>query len=214
MKKINIAIVEDEPILLGNLKILLSSEYNITVVGAFKNAEAAIANLEEISPDIMPDIMIVDLGLPRKSGIELIKEIKAKMPNIDILVYTVYEDNEHVFSALKAGASGYILKGGGFKELIEDIHNLYNGGAPMSPKIAKKVIHEFQTEIENEEYILSPREKSIVIEIEKGLSYKEMADKFNISPHTVHTHIKNIYEKLHAKTRQEALLAARRKGII
>ncbi|MBI5894308.1 MAG: response regulator transcription factor [Deltaproteobacteria bacterium] len=209
-----IAIVEDEPILLGNLKILLSSEHNITVVGAFKNAEAAIANLEEISPDIMPDIMIVDLGLPRKSGIELVREVKAKMPNIDILVYTVYEDNEHVFSALKAGASGYILKGGGFKELIEDIYNLYNGGAPMSPRIARKVINEFQTEVKNEEYILSPREKNIVTEIEKGLSYKEMADKFNISPHTVHTHIKNIYEKLHAKTRQEALLMARRKGII
>ncbi len=210
MKKINIAIVEDEPILLENLKMLLSSEHNITIVGAFKDAEDAMANLKKISPDII----IIDLGLPRKSGIELIREIKIKSPNIDMLVYTGHEDNEHIFSALKAGASGYIIKGGSLKTLIEDVYDLYNGGAPMSPRIAKNVIHEFQTEVKNEEYILSPREKSMIIEIEKGLSYKEIADKFNISPHTVHTHIKNIYEKLHAKTRQDALLMARKKGII
>ena len=99
-------------------------------------------------------------------------------------------------------------------EIMEALHTLYEGGAPMSQKIARKVIMEFQDEADGEQYLLSPREKEIVKSIEIGLTYKEIAEKFNISPHTVHTHIKNIYEKLQAKDRREALLKARRKGII
>jgi two-component system NarL family response regulator len=99
-------------------------------------------------------------------------------------------------------------------ELIEALNELYEGGAPMSPKIARMVIQEFQDKGIDEQYLLSQREKEVIKEIENGLSYKEMADKFNISPQTVHTHIKNIYEKLQAGDRQEMLLKARKKGII
>ncbi|MBI5213458.1 MAG: response regulator transcription factor [Nitrospirae bacterium] len=205
-----IAIVEDNRLLLENLKLLLSGEANIEVVGDFISAEEALLRLKETAPEII----LADIGLPGMSGIELIKKAKGEMPDVEIMAHTIFEDKENVFSAIKAGASGYILKGSSPREIIEALHNLYKGGAPMSPKIARKVIMEFQDEGIGEQYILSHREKEIVKLVEKGLSYKEISKKLNISPHTVHTHIKNIYEKLQAKNRQEALIKARKKGII
>jgi DNA-binding NarL/FixJ family response regulator len=204
-------IVEDDPLLLENLKLLLSGESGITVVGAFGSAEDALQALEKTAPEIM----LADLGLPGMSGIDLIKRAKEEIPGVEIMAHTVFEDRENVFSAIKAGASGYILKGSSPREIVEAIHELYKGGAPMSPKIARKVIHEFQDEnITSEQYILSQREKDVVKCIEEGLTYKEISRKLKISSHTVHTHIKNIYEKLQAKDRGEALIKARKTGII
>ena len=204
-------IVEDDPLLLENLKLLLSGESGITVVGAFSSAEDTLQAIEKAAPEIM----LVDLGLPGMSGIDLIKKAKEEIPGVEIMAHTVFEDRENVFSAIKAGASGYILKGSSPREIVEAIHELHKGGAPMSPKIARKVIHEFQDEsITSEQYILSQREKDVVRCIEEGLTYKEISIKLKISSHTVHTHIKNIYEKLQAKDRGEALLKARKTGII
>src|SRR6185369_11886767 len=205
-----IAIVEDNRLLLENLRLLLDGETGISVVGAFLSGEEALSELAACSPDVM----LVDLDLPGISGIELIKRVKAKSPALDIMAYTIFEDRETVFSAIKAGASGYILKGSTPRELIESLNSLYRGGAPMSPKIARKVIQEFQDETVSESSLLSHREKEIVRGIEQGLTYKNIAEKFFISPHTVHTHIKNIYEKLQAKDRPEAISKARRKGLI
>ena len=204
-------IVEDDPLLLENLKLLLSGESGITVVGAFSSAEDALQALEKAAPEIM----LADLGLPGMSGIDLIKKAKEEIPGVEIMAHTVFEDRENVFSAIKAGGSGYILKGSSPREIVEAIHELHKGGAPMSPKIARKVIHEFQDEnITNEQYVLSQREKDVVRCIEEGLTYKEISRKLKISSHTVHTHIKNIYEKLQAKDRGEALIKARKTGII
>jgi DNA-binding NarL/FixJ family response regulator len=206
-----LVIVEDDPLLLENLKLLLSGESGIIVVGAFSSAEDALHALRKAAPDVM----LADLGLPGMSGIDLIKKVKEQMPGVEIMAHTVFEDRENVFSAIKAGASGYILKGSSPREIVEAIHELHKGGAPMSPKIARKVIHEFQDEnITSEQYILSQREKDVVKCIEEGLTYKEISKKLNISSHTVHTHIKNIYEKLHAIDRGDALNKARKTGII
>lgn len=210
LPNMHIGIVEDDPLLRQNLKLILSGEKNITILGAWGSAEEALPALKKLSFDIM----LVDLGLPGMSGIELIKKIKEDKPEIEIMAHTVFEDRDNVFSAIKAGASGYILKGSTPRELIEALNNLHQGGSPMSPKIARKVVREFQDEGVSEEYLLSHREKEIVKCIEDGLAYKEIAEKLSISPHTVHTHIKKIYEKLHAKNRQEALITARKKGII
>lgn len=205
-----LVIVEDDSILQENLSRLLSGEREITVLGAYGSAEEALQNLKRLSPNIL----LVDLGLPGMSGLELIRKVKAEFPAVEIMVHTIFEDKENVFSAIKAGASAYILKGSSPRELVEAIHNLYQGGAPMSPKIARRLIAEFQTAGIEEQYLLSNREIEIVKGIEKGFSYKELATELNISPHTVHTHIKNVYEKLQVKNRPEALIKARRKGII
>jgi two-component system NarL family response regulator len=205
-----VGIVEDDPLLLENLKLLLSGEKGIAIVGTWGSAEQALSALKKLSPEVM----LIDLGLPGMSGIELIKKIKEEMSGIEIMAHTVFEDREKVFSAIKAGASGYILKGSSPRELIEALHNLHQGGSPMSPKIARKVVREFQDEGASGEYLLTPREKEIIKYIEDGLAYKEIAEKLSISPHTVHTHIKKIYEKLRSINRQDALIKARKKGLI
>jgi DNA-binding NarL/FixJ family response regulator len=203
-------IVEDDPILLESLKLILGGEAGITVAGAFGSAEDALRALRKSAPEVM----LTDLGLPGMSGIELIKKAKDDMPSLEIMTHTVFEDRENVFAAIKAGASGYILKGSSPREIVEAIHDIHKGGAPMSPKIARKVIHEFQDENVEDQYILSQRERDIVKCIEQGLTYKEISQRLKISSHTVHTHIKNIYEKLQAKDRGEALVKARKTGII
>jgi len=205
-----VSIVEDDVLLRQNLKLLLSGETGITVVSVYGSAEEALAGIKRSRPEIL----LADIGLPGMSGIELIGELKEQMPDLEIMAHTVFDDRETVFSAIKAGASGYILKGSTPRELIDALHTLAKGGSPMSPKIARKVIREFQDEGVDEQYLLSHRETEIVKEVENGLTYKDIATKLSISPHTVHTHIKNIYEKLHAKDRQGALVAARKKGII
>jgi DNA-binding NarL/FixJ family response regulator len=205
-----VSIVEDDVLLRQNLKLLLSGETGISVVSVYGSAEEALAGIKRAHPEIL----LADIGLPGMSGIELIGKLKDQMPELEIMAHTVFDDRETVFSAIKAGASGYILKGSTPRELIDALHTLAKGGSPMSPKIARKVIREFQDEGVDEQYLLSHRETEIVREIENGLTYKDIAARLNISPHTVHTHIKNIYEKLHAKDRQGALVAARKKGII
>jgi len=207
---VKISIVEDDVLLRENLKLLLSGESGITVVSVYGTAEEALQGIKKARPDIL----LTDIGLPGMSGIDLIRNVKDLIPDLEIMAHTVFDDRETVFSAIKAGASGYILKGSTPRDLIDALHTLAKGGSPMSPKIARKVIREFQDEGVDDQYILSHREIEIVKEIENGLTYKDIASKLAISPHTVHTHIKNIYEKLHAKDRPEALVTARKKGLI
>lgn len=205
-----LVIVEDDPLLLENLTLLLSGEGGITVAGSYRSAEEALKLFRRAKPEVM----LTDIGLPGMSGVDLIKKAKEAMPELEIMAHTVFEDRENVFSAIKAGASGYLLKGSSPREIIESIHSLYKGGAPMSPKIARKIILELQDDVASDEFLLTLRETEIVKLIEEGLTYKEIGERLTISTHTVHTHIKNIYEKLQAKNRHDAISKARKKGII
>lgn len=205
-----VAIVEDDKLFRENLNLLLSGDTGIHVVGVFANAEEALPALKKL----LPDIALVDLGLPGMSGVDLIAEVRERLPDTEVLAHTVFDERETVFAAIKAGASGYVLKGCSPRELIEALYSLFAGGAPMSQRIARKVIQELQHDGIENQYVLSQREKEIVRCIEDGLAYKEIGEKFAISPHTVHTHIKHIYEKLQARDRQDVLVKARRKGII
>jgi DNA-binding NarL/FixJ family response regulator len=204
-----VTIVEDDSVTRETLKLLLANEPQIEQVQAFESAEALL----ESSENLLTDVLLVDLDLPGMHGTELIQKVKQEQPDLDILVHTIYEDRENVFAAIKAGASGYILKGRSARDLIESLLVLQQGGAPMSPRIARKVLGEFQ-KIAVAENPLTPRESRIIRYIEEGLTYKIIAERLGISPHTVHNHIKNIYGKLHAGNRTDALNRARKIGIL
>jgi two-component system NarL family response regulator len=207
---LRLLIVEDDQLLRENLRVLLSGEAGMQVVAACGSAEEALPLLTSARPDVM----LSDLGLPAMSGVELIRKAKELVPALDIIVLTVSEDREAVFAALKAGAAGYIVKGATPRELVEALTALRAGGAPMSPKIARFVVKAFHDTPPPEEFLLSAKERAVLSGIQEGRSYKEIAGNMNISPHTVHSHIKNIYEKLQATDKRDALAKARRKGLI
>ena len=206
----NICIVEDNKPLLENLRLLIEGEPGFRVIGAFSSAEAALAAL----PWQDANLLLVDIDLPGLSGVDLINKVHPRMPQLQILVYTISEDRDTVFAALKAGAMGYLLKGCPPRELIESLRNLHQGGAPMSPRIARKVIRELQTPEGKGAELLSRREREILNAIALGKSYKEMAESLSLSSHTIHGHIKSTYEKLQAANRGEALQKARELGMI
>lgn len=203
-------IVEDDNLLLQNLNLLLSGENNIQVIGSSSSAEDALKKI--LNQEI--DILLTDLGLPQMQGVEFIQEVKKMDSRLQVIVNTINEDNETVFDAIRSGASGYILKGSTPRELIEAINELYEGGAPMSPKIARKVILEMQSVTINEQYLLSNKEREVLKLIEKGCSYLESAKELHVSKHTINSHIKKIYQKLHVKNKTEAIIQARKIGII
>ena len=181
-------------------------------VSAFDSAERLLASLEAAEA---PEVALVDLGLPGMSGLDLIDLLKERWPDLDIVVHTIPEERESVFSAILSGASGYLLKGASPEELLEGIASVRQGGAPMTPKIARAVIREFQRErtISDRE-ALTFREREILGQVAEGLAYKEIADCLHLSVHTVHTHLKRIYRKLHVKSKREAIIRARTKGMI
>lgn len=204
-------IVEDDTMLRDSMAILLNGEQNIEVTGAFGNAQEALLALKTQQPDVM----LVDLGLPAASdGIGLITEIKLRHPEVECMALTVFEDKQTIFTAIRSGASGYILKGATPRQLIEALHSLHEGGAPMSPKIARALICQFQESTGPESSLLTARETDVLQLLDKGLTYQQIAEKLCISHHTVHSHIKQIYEKLQAKGRRDALTKARKKGVM
>jgi len=208
--KTRLIIVEDDALLRNTLRLLIGGDLGFEITGDFSSAEETLHGLDASRPQMM----LCDLGLPGMSGIELIQKVKHVLPNLDIIAHTINEDRDSVFAALKAGATGYLVKGSSPREMIEALYSLRDGGAPMSPRIARAVIRELQDTPTDESFLLTAKEKNVLVVIQEGLAYKEIASKLNISPHTVHSHIKNIYEKLQAKNKKEALISARRKGII
>jgi two-component system NarL family response regulator len=210
-RPIRVAIVEDDTTTREALTILLSGEPGIDVVDAFADGQSLLGALRELDTDVL----LTDLGLPDCDGPELIAAVKDMRPRIEVMAFTVSEARDVVFAALRAGATGYVLKGCPPREIVEALHTLAAGGAPMSPRIARSVVRAFQNEPAiAEDYLLSARERDVLHQLEKGLSYKEVGAALHISPHTVHSHIKKIYEKLHATSRDQAVRIARMKGLV
>ena len=208
-----ICVVEDNLDLLQNLRLLLQGEPQIQVRGAYSSAEEALEKNDWQSTTVL----ISDIDLPGLSGVELIREISRRYPAILSLAYTIYEDRPVVLSAIKAGACGYLVKGCTPRELVEAIHELYEGGAPMTPRIARKLVAEYHKQPEDTEenaITLTVREREVLRLIEKGLSYKQISERLGISKHTVHSHVKKIYDKFHASGRDETLQRARQLGIV
>jgi len=200
---ISIAIVEDLDVVRNGLKDFISLSTDFLVVGAFKTGEEAFEHL----PEIRPDIVIMDINLPGMNGIECIRRVKDKSPGTQFMMFTVYENDDKVFEALKAGASGYLLKNTGLLHIAESVKELHEGGSPMSANIARKMVNLFRDNDKKNPFLdlLSNREKDILQLLAKGLLYKEIAEQLGITTGTVRIHIHKIYEKLHVQNRTEAI---------
>ncbi len=199
---IKVGIIEDEKEIRENLVKLINGSEGFTCCQVYSNAEDAIKDI----PGAGLDVVLTDINLPAKSGIDCVIELKPKCLNTNFLICTSFEDTETVFKALKAGATGYLIKTTQPSKLLDSIVEVYNGGSPMSSHIARKVVMSFkETEVNPELEKLSNREKEILDYLSKGLRYKEIADRVFLSTETVRTHIRNIYEKLQVNSRTDAL---------
>ena len=207
MKKIRVAIFEDNRNLRESLFNLLETSDQFTCVGAFANCERVVENIEETQPDVI----LMDIEMPLVNGIEAVRMIREKYPDVKILMETIFEEDEKIFQSICNGAQGYILKNTPPEEILDAIKEIYNGGAPMSPIIASKVLRMFKFNLSNQKdssFNLSSREKEILKCLVEGMSYKMIADTCFISADTVNGHIKNIYKKLQVHSKGEAVAKA------
>jgi DNA-binding NarL/FixJ family response regulator len=199
-----VAIVEDDKGLREQLALVLKTAADVECVAAYGSAEEAIKCIEAARPDVV----LMDINLPRMSGIECVAKLKEIMPSVQIIILTVYEDSERIFHALRNGASGYLVKSSPPEKLLEAITDVTQGGSPMSTHIARKVVQHFHMvgpALEEEQYPLSPREQEVLELLAAGYIYKEIGDKLSIATETVRTYVKHICQKMHVKNKTEAV---------
>ncbi|MGA2247408.1 MAG: response regulator transcription factor [Verrucomicrobiota bacterium] len=200
---ITVAIVEDNETVRNTMRELIDATPRLRCGGAYATAKEAMAEI----PRLQPDVVLMDIHLPGESGIACTARLKARMPDLQVIILTVYKDIELIFQALKAGASGYLLKRAPTEEVLRAIVDVHSGGAPMTSEIARLVVQSFRptAAIGIQEQGLSPRELEILVRLCDGLTNKEIAVKLGISAETVRTHLGHIYEKLHVQGRTEAV---------
>jgi len=203
-ERTTVAVVEDNAGLRRSIERLLQRAPGLRCVGAWADGESALARFSEARPDVV----LMDINLPGVSGIECTAQLKRLYPGSQVIMVTVYEDTDSIFRALKAGACGYLLKRATAPEILEAIAAVRHGGAPMTSEIARRVVEAFQSPplAEAGAAVLSAREEEILGLLSQGFSNKEIADKLSIAYQTVKVHLKHVYEKLHVRSRTEALL--------
>jgi DNA-binding NarL/FixJ family response regulator len=196
-------VVEDDWELRKQLVELMATAPDIQCVGAFESGEVA---LKEI-PTLKPDVVLMDIQLPRMSGIRCVSELKSILPELRVIMVTIYEDSERIFKALKAGATGYLLKSSHALQILDAVRDAHSGGAPMSSHIASKVVEHFHSlgPSPGEDTKLTPREEQVLNLLCSGFIYKEIADKMNIKVTTVRYFVQNFCQKLHVRNRLEAV---------
>ncbi|HWD92496.1 MAG TPA: response regulator transcription factor [Verrucomicrobiae bacterium] len=201
---INVAIVEDDEEIRANLTHRINGNAAFKLLQTFADGEAAVAEL----PKCKPDVVLMDINLPRMDGVECVRTLKPNMPDTQFIMLTVYEDNNRLFKSLTAGASGYLLKRTSPAKLAQAIREAFVGGSPMTPQIARRVVQYFRQIREHtaEFEKLAPREMEVLDQLSKGFRYKEIVDNLGISHGTLHSYIRNIYEKLHVHSRTEAVV--------
>ncbi len=214
-----VLIVEDDPAFRERYAGILSADTAFDVVASVGNGRDGLTLLDQLKPDVV----LVDLGLPDISGIEIIRQANRTLPDTECMVVTVFGDEEHVLASIEAGASGYLLKDATTESFLSGIRELINGGSPISPIIARRLLKRFQPEtgpvpsqpLENtSDVTISDREREILLLASKGYNYPEMGKLMGISPHTVTSHVKKIYRKLAVHSRGEAVFEANRMGLI
>ena len=211
--KIRVTIFEDNKSRRESLSMLILSDIKLELAGAFTDCSHVVEDIKRNHPHVV----LMDIQMPKVSGIEGVKLIKQIFPEIKILMQTVFEDDDKVFDSLRNGASGYILKKAAPEKIIEAIKDIYNGGSPMTPSIASKMLRFFNEAYQTQapdDFHLSVREKEILALLVDGLSYKMIADKCAISIFTVNAHVRKIYEKLHVHSATEAIAKAGKNKIL
>ncbi len=203
---IHIAIVEDDHEIRQTLSLIIDGSPGYICKYSFPDGESALKSIAELPIDVV----LMDIELPGLNGIEVTRKLKQKCPDIDFIMLTVQSDDDSIFESLCAGASGYLLKDTSPVDLLRHIREVYDGGSPMSSQIARRIINSFRV-ISNP---LSDRESEILRLLSQGMNYKDVADDLFLSPHTVKSHIKNIYSKLHVKNRAEAIYKAIKQNLI
>lgn len=205
MKKIRVTLFDDNELVRQSLTEMIEHSETHKVAGAFENCLS-------LADDILatyPDVVLMDISMPGMNGIDAVKVLRSHFAELPVLMQTVFEDDNSIFDAIAAGAGGYILKNAPSHKLLEAITEVYQGGAPMSPLIARKVVQHFQqTQHEKETFRLSPREMEVLQYLVQGLPYKQIGDKMNIGYDTVRAHMKKVYEKLHVCSMTEAVAKA------
>lgn len=206
---IAVAVVEDNADLRGTLARVIGRAAGFACVGQYADAEAALAGL----PGDKPDVVLMDINLPGMNGVECVRRLKELLPAVNVVMLTAYEDTENIFGSLQAGAAGYLLKRSKSAEILEAIKEVMTGGSPMTAHIARKVTQSFQARPASPDPTanLADREREVLDLLTQGFMYKEIADKLGISFETVRTYIRRIYEKLHVRSRTEAVAKALRR---
>lgn len=208
---ITVVVVEDDKNIRDGLSSLFESAKGFKLNAAFENCEAALRQMK----DTFPDVILMDISMPGMNGIDCVKKIISVKPETKIIMLTVYEENEKIYDALRAGASGYILKRSTLREILDAIREVMIGGAPMSPSIAKKVLNYFnQVGKKTNDINLTAREAEILKELVAAQSYNSIAEKLFISLDTVRSHIKSIYQKLHVNSKAEAVAKALKENLL
>jgi DNA-binding NarL/FixJ family response regulator len=200
---ISVSIVDDEKKLCQSIATFLNASTGFRCVSIYGSAKAALQKL----PGDQPDVVLMDINMAGMDGIECVRQLKVLAPQIQIVMLTVYEDTERIFTALAAGATGYLLKRYEPEELLQAIRDVQAGGSPMSNLIARKVVASFQKAgpANEKRNPLSPREQAVLDLLARGLVYKQIGDELGISINTIRTHLRHIYEKLHVQSRTEAV---------
>ena len=201
---IRVAIVEDDPGVRAGLVSIVRRAAHLQLAGTYDSAETALKGI----PEDLPDVLLADINLPGRSGIELVAELKGRFPRLLLMMITVYEDGDQIFASLQAGASGYLLKRSTPAEIVQATEQLHAGGSPMSPEIARKVVSFFHRSSPQPAELkqLTARELEILTGLSQGYLYKEIADRLKIGLETVRTNVHHIYEKLHVQSRTEAVV--------
>ena len=210
---IRVLIYDDNEDLRHSLSMLVSALGDFELVGAFSDCR----NVEEEILSLYPDVVLMDIDMPNVNGIEGLKKLKKISPETQVIMLTIFEDNEHIFEAICEGASGYILKRTPPSKILDAITDVYHGGAPMTASIAKKVLHLFSEQNKKpveKEYDLNDREKEVLHLLAKGMSYKLIAVQLNLSVDAIRSRIKKIYDKLHVHTMSEAVAVAIKKQLL
>ncbi len=212
--KLRVVLVDDHDLLRRGIKTMLESEAEIQVVGEAADGTDVLDIVEET----VPDVVLMDVIMPNKDGIEATREIKDRFPNVGVVVLSGHDEQQFVFDAVKAGASGYVLKSADLEEVVETVKSVARGQATIDPTMAMQVLSEFQSyqsaDVSDVYQPLTPREKEILKLMSDGLPNKTIANRLSISERTVTTHIANIYSKLHVNNRVSAIQEAIRRRIL